>query len=39
MANTFTQIYVQIVFSVQGKNNLVFESMREKVEKYMCGII
>ena len=39
MANTFTQIYVQIVFAVQGKHNLIFESIREKIEKYMCGII
>ena len=39
MANTYTQIYVQIVFVVQGRQNLISESIREKVEKYMCGII
>ena len=39
MANTYTQLYVQIVFAVQGKQNLIHESIREKIEKYMCGII
>jgi len=39
MANTFTQIYVQIVFAVHGKHHLIRESIREKIEKYMCGII
>lgn len=39
MANTFTQIYVQIIFAVQGRHSLIFESIREKIEKYMCGIV
>ena len=39
MANTFTQIYIQIVFAVQGKLNLINEQIRERIEKYMCGII
>ncbi|MEN8249266.1 MAG: IS200/IS605 family transposase [Bacteroidota bacterium] len=39
MANTFTQLYVQIVFAVQGKQNLIYESIRERIEKYMCGIV
>ena len=39
MANTFTQIYVQIVFAVQGKLNLISEQNRERIEKYMCGIV
>ena len=39
MANTFTQIYVQIVFAVQGKQNLINESIRGRIEKYMCGTI
>jgi REP element-mobilizing transposase RayT len=39
MANTYTEIYVQIVFTVQGKENLITELIRENVEKYMCGII
>ena len=39
MANTFTQIYVQIVFAVQGKHYLIRESIRERIEKYICGIV
>ena len=39
MANTFTQIYVHIVFAVQGKQNVIYESIRERIEKYMCGTI
>jgi REP element-mobilizing transposase RayT len=39
MPNTYTQIYVQIVFAVQGRQNLISEKYREKLEKYICGII
>ena len=39
MANTFTQIYVQVIFAVRGRESLVAESIREKIEKYVCGII
>ena len=39
MANTYTQIYVQIVFAVQGRRNLITEYNREKLEKYICRII
>ena len=39
MANTYTQIYVQIVFAVKGRQNLITENHREAVEKYICGII
>ena len=39
MANTYTQILVQIVFAVKGRQNLIVPKMREPVEKYICGII
>jgi REP element-mobilizing transposase RayT len=39
MANTYTQIYIQIVFAVQGRANLIKENFRDELEKYMCGII
>ncbi len=39
MSNTYTQIYVQIVFAVQGRQNLISERYRIKLEKYICGII
>lgn len=39
MANTYTQLYLQFVFSVKGKENLIKESFRDELEKVMCGII
>ena len=39
MANTYTQLYIQIVFAVKGRQNLISEKNREAVEKYICGII
>ena len=39
MANTYTQLYVQIIFSVQGRANLIPEKHRDEIEKYICGII
>lgn len=39
MHNTYTQIYIQIVFAVQGRQNLISEKWRERLEKYICGII
>ncbi|MDP3462539.1 MAG: IS200/IS605 family transposase [Bacteroidales bacterium] len=39
MANTYTQLYVQFVFSVQGRKNLIKESFRDELEKVICGII
>jgi REP element-mobilizing transposase RayT len=39
MAGTYSQIYVQVVFAVQGRENLLQKPWREEVFKYMCGII
>ncbi len=39
MANTYTQILVQIVFAVKGRQNLILEEYRPSIEKYMQGII
>ena len=39
MANTYTQLYIQFVFTVKGRNNLIHESFRDELEKVMCGII
>jgi REP element-mobilizing transposase RayT len=39
MANTYTQMYVQIVFAVQGRHNLIAIKNRDELEKYICGII
>ncbi len=39
MANTFTQIYIQIVFAVKGRQNLIASSRREELHKYITGIV
>jgi REP element-mobilizing transposase RayT len=39
MANTYTQLYTQFVFSVKGRENLIKESFRNELEKIICGII
>lgn len=39
MANTYSQIYIQIVFAVKGRECFIKESFREEVQKYMAGII
>ncbi len=39
MANTYTQLYIQLVFSVKGRENLIKQSFRDELEKIICGII
>ena len=39
MANTYTQIYIQAVFAVKGRNNLLQKPWRHEVFKYISGII
>jgi len=39
MANTYTQLFIQFIFSVKGRENLIRESFRDELEKVMCGII
>jgi putative transposase len=39
MANTYSQLYVQIVFAVKERTNLIHEAVRIELEKYLCGII
>jgi len=39
MPNTFSQIYIQIVFSVKGKENLLQKKWQEELFKYISGII
>ncbi|MDV2446438.1 transposase [Elizabethkingia anophelis] len=38
MANTYSQIYIQLVFATKFRENLISESIRDEVEKYICGI-
>ena len=39
MANTYTQIYIHIVFAVQHRNVLISTSWKERLHKYTTGII
>ena len=39
MANTYSQIYIQIVFAVRGRRNFIKESFRNELQKYMTGIV
>ncbi len=39
MANTYTQLYIQIVFTVKGRQNLLPKQHREELHKYITGII
>ena len=38
MAGTYTQIYIQVVFAVKGRENLLLKPWRDDVFKYMAGI-
>ena len=39
MANTYSQIYLQFIFAVKSRENLIKEDFREEVQKYISGII
>lgn len=39
MPNTYSQIYIHIVFAVKGRQNLIVRPHREELHKYITGII
>jgi len=39
MPGTFSQIYIQIVFAVKGRQNLIHDSWKNDLHKYIAGII
>lgn len=39
MAGTFSQIYIQVVFAVQGRSNLISSKWKDELHKYIAGII
>src|SRR5215468_2853465 len=39
MANTYTQIYIHVVFAVQGRQNLIAAERKEELHKYITGIV
>ena len=39
MPNTYSQLYIQIVFAVKGRQYFIKESFRDEIQKYISGII
>jgi putative transposase len=39
MANTFSQLYVQVVFAIENRESLIHKNNREELQKYISGII
>lgn len=39
MANTYTQIFIHLIFVVEARQNLISEKYRAKLEKYISGIV
>ena|ERR1035437_7985065 len=39
MPGTYSQIYIQIVFAVKGRENLISNTWKDELHKYIVGII
>jgi len=39
MSNSFSQIYLQFVFAVKGRQSLVPRQHKEELHKYMTGLV
>lgn len=39
MSSTYSQIYIQIVFAVKGRQSLIQQSWEEELYKYITGIV
>lgn len=39
MADTYSQLYIQIVFAVKGRQNLISKKWKDEMYKYITGII
>ena len=39
MANTYTQIYIHVVFAVEGRQNLIQTEHNDELQKYITGIV
>ncbi len=39
MANTYTQLHIQVVFIVQNRKSLIAKEWREDLYKYITGIV
>jgi putative transposase len=39
VANTYTQIYIHVVFAVEGRQSLIAPAHNEELQKYITGIV
>jgi putative transposase len=39
MANTYTQIYIHVVFAVEGRQSLIKPEHNDELQKYITGIV
>jgi putative transposase len=39
MADTYSQIYIQVVFAPEGRQSLIRKQHKEELHKYMTGIV
>ena len=39
MANTYSQIYIQVVFAVEGRQNLIRRENKQELHKYISGVV
>jgi len=39
MANTYSQIYIHIIFAVKGRQNLIRKDFKDELYKFITGII
>jgi len=39
MPGTFSQLYIQVIFAVKGRQNLIDDSWKTELHKYITGII
>jgi putative transposase len=39
MANTYSQIYIHVVFAVEGRQNLIPPAHNDELQKYITGVV
>jgi len=39
MPNTYTQLYIHLVFAVKHRESMITETHRTSVQKYLSGIV
>src|SRR5712692_3286254 len=39
MPNTYSQIYLQVVFAVEGRQSLIHKRNKEDLHKYLTGVV